>query len=311
MNRRRFPAAGVIAALAAVTALCPATRAAAPAVAEAAAGAATFPGTVSEFHGYICHSFTIDGRDVRVAEPKVALPGHPWVWRTAFWDAFSSVDVALLGRGFVVAFIDGGDTWGCPDAMTHFDAFYAQMTSSYGLSRHPALEGLSRGGLYAYRWAATNSDKVGCLYGDAPLCDLKSLRRPDAPAGQMDAWRAAIRDYHFASEQEMLDYPNNPVDTLAPLAAAHVPVIHVCGDADKDVPLANNTDIIRERYMKLGGDIVVIVKQGCEHHPHGLNDPTPVVEFIVAHAAGGKAAREARKIAPKPGTITVLPQGKW
>jgi len=38
--------------------------------------------------------------------------------------------------------------------------------------------------------------------------------------------------------------------------------------------------ILEERYEKLGGKITVIVKHGFKHHPHGLDDPTPVVDFV-------------------------------
>ncbi|MEI7729934.1 MAG: hypothetical protein WCO56_10210 [Verrucomicrobiota bacterium] len=43
---------------------------------------------------------------------------------------------------------------------------------------------------------------------------------------------------------------------------------------------------IAERYRRLGGTIVLIGKPGIKQHSHGLTDPTPVVEFIVKHAAG-------------------------
>lgn len=39
-----------------------------------------------------------------------------------FWDAFSSADVALLERGFYVAFIDAGDTFASSAALKLFDA---------------------------------------------------------------------------------------------------------------------------------------------------------------------------------------------
>ena len=45
-----------------------------------------------------------------------------------------------------------------------------------------------------------------------------------------------------------------------------------------------------QRYRKLGGSITLIAKPGVGHHPHGLDDPTPIVEFIVKHAAAGREA---------------------
>ena len=42
--------------------------------------------------------------------------------------------------------------------------------------------------------------------------------------------------------------------------------------------------MVEERYKAFGGEIQVIHKLGIGHHPHGLDDPTPVVEFILKNA---------------------------
>jgi pimeloyl-ACP methyl ester carboxylesterase len=229
-----------------------------------------------------------------------------------FWDAFPGADLALLEAGFHVAFIDVGNTFGCPDAMKHFDVFHAVMTAHFKLAHKPALEGLSRGGLYAYRWAYVNTDKVGCIYGDAPVCDMKSWpggkgKGPGSPAD----WQEAIKDYHFSSEQQMMDFKGNPIDILAPIAAAHIPILHVCGGADKTVPEDENTDIVRSRYLALGGNFALIVKEGCDHHPHGLANPTPIVDFMLAYCTTGENAERAFKTAPKPGSVVRLAPGEW
>jgi len=77
-----------------------------------------------------------------------------------------------------------------------------------------------------------------------------------------------------------MSYKGNPVDILEPIAKAGIPLIHVVGDADDVVPVAENTAIIEERYKAMGGKIDVFHKDGCGHHPHGLEDPAPVVELI-------------------------------
>jgi pimeloyl-ACP methyl ester carboxylesterase len=282
-----------------------------PAASAAERSALVFPDPTLAYHGYSLHDLTVDGCTAHVVRPKDSLPARPWVWRTMFWDAFPGVDVALLEAGFHVAFIDVGNTFGCPDAMKHFDAFYANMRLC-GLSAKPALEGLSRGGLYAYRWAYANTDKVGCIYGDAPVCDMKSWPGGKGNgSGSPEDWKEAIKDYHFADEKEMLRFKGNPIDILEPIAAAHIPIIHVCGDADTVVPEDENTDIVRVRYIALGGDFALIVKQGCGHHPHGLADPSHVVNFIMAHCAEGEAAKKALASSPKPGSILELATGHW
>jgi pimeloyl-ACP methyl ester carboxylesterase len=200
-----------------------------------------------------------------------------------FPDAFTDrcAAPALLAQGFHHAHIVVGNTFGSPNALKHFDAFYRELRSR-GLAKKAVLIGLSRGGLYAYRWASLNPGKVAVIYGDAPVCDFKSW-----PAGRGKGkgspgdWRDLIQHYGFESELSALVYPGNPVDTLAPLVKAKVALIHVVGDSDDVVPVEENTSMIEARYRQLGGTMRVIHKPGIGHHPHGLEDPTPVVRFIL------------------------------
>ena len=81
-------------------------------------------------------------------------------------------------------------------------------------------------------------------------------------------------------------YKGNPIDKLAPLAKNRVPLLHVFGDADDVVPWDENTGIIEEKYKALGGFITLIRKPGVGHHPHGLDDSAPIIDFITRHADG-------------------------
>lgn len=271
-----------------------------------------FPGESKDFHGFEMYDLSIDGCEGHVVQPDHPLRGRHWVWRTMFWDAFPGMDIAFLNAGLYIAYIEVGNTFGCPDAMRHFDVFYAHMTKEYGFSTKVALEGLSRGGLYAYRWAYVNTGKICCIYGDAPVCDMKSWPGGKGKGkGSPRDWQEAITAYHFADEQEMMRFKGNPIEILAPIAAAHIPIIHVCGDQDSTVPKEENTDIVRERYIALGGEFALIVKQGCDHHPHGLKNPSPVVDFVLAHCAKHEASEEARARAPKAGSVLLLAPGQW
>ena len=255
----------------------------------------------------------MSGCDVRVAAPRTALPGNPWIWRTMFWDAFPNFDVAMLNRGFHVAYIDAGDTFAAPAALQIYNDFYAHVTTKYGFSERPALEGLSRGAFAGYRWAYFNPDKVGCVYGDAPLCDIYLLERgtPDQKTGIVPSWAWVLESYGHSVDDGPLVIEGNPIDGLARLAAANIPIIHVCGDIDTAAVNSENNDIVRERYLKLGGEFVLIMKEQCPHHPHGLSDPSMVADYIVAKCAGGDAAEQAKPRALKPGTVVTLPVGAW
>ena len=68
-----------------------------------------------------------------------------------------------------------------------------------------------------------------------------------------------------------------------------MPLIHVVGDADIVVRVAENTAVLERRYQQLGGTIQVIHKPGVGHHPHSLKDPKPLVDFILkAYKRQGK-----------------------
>lgn len=243
-----------------------------------------FPGNRGDYHGYERHDFKVEGCDCVVVCPHEELPGRYWIWRAEFFDHRPDTDLALLAKGFYLVYMNVGNTFGCPSAMDHFDAMYKLLTGDYGFNPKAVMEGYSRGGLYCYNWARRDPSRVAVIYGDAPVCDFKSwpAGRGKSPGSPAD-WTKLQQDYKFASEAEALAYGGNPVDNLAPLAQAGVPIVHVFGDADSVVPWEENTGLVYERYRALGGTIELIRKPGVDHHPHSLDDPTPIVQFILRH----------------------------
>jgi pimeloyl-ACP methyl ester carboxylesterase len=240
-----------------------------------------FPGRVSDWHGFVRHDFEVDGKPVLVVSPQTPAAGRPWVWHGEFFGHKPAPDIALLHKGFHIVYMSVPNMLGSPTAVEHWNKFYAELTGKYGFSRKVALVGLSRGGLYCYNWAIANPDKVACLYGDAPVCDFKSWPGGKGTGkGSSGDWKLVLETYHLPDEAAAMKYTGNPVDNLAPLAKAKVPLLHVYGDADDVVPWQENTGLIAKRYPALGGDITLIPKPGVGHHPHGLEDSTPIVEFI-------------------------------
>jgi pimeloyl-ACP methyl ester carboxylesterase len=240
---------------------------------------------IDSWHGFKRHSFTFDGCPAWVVEPKEPRAGNPWSWCMEFPDAFTErcAAPALLAAGFHHVHIKVGNTFGAPKAQVHFKAFHAELARR-GLAQKAVLIGISRGGLYAHRFAAENPGKVSVIYGDAAVCDFKSWPGGKGKGkGSPGDWASLMKLYGFADEAAALAYTGNPIDTLAPLAEAKIALIHVVGDADDVVPPAENALIVEERYRKLSGTIQVIHKPGIGHHPHGLDDPAAVVDFILEH----------------------------
>jgi len=262
------------------------------ALAGAALGAPPFAGEKSSFHSFDRYDFTYAGRPCIVVAPKTAAAGKPWIWRARFFGHEPQTDVALLEKGFHVAYIDVAGLFGAPQAVAIWDQFYAYLTQVHGFGERPALEGMSRGGLIIYNWAAKNPEKVSCIYADAPVCDFKNWPGGQGTSkGSASDWAKCLQVYGMTETQAM-EAKCNPIDQLEPLAKAKIPLLHVVGDADEVVPAAENTAILEQRYQALGGSIQVIHKEGVGHHPHSLEDPAPIVAFVLAHAGEPELIRE-------------------
>ena len=183
-----------------------------------------------------------------VVAPEEAAAGRPWSWRGCYWDHQPQTEVELLRRGFHVAYFSANATL---KPGKEWDAWYEFLTEIHGLSKKPGFIGMSRGGEYAYAWAIANPDKVSCIYGENPILRSKMSK-------------------------------TQPLDNLAPLAKAGVPLLHVCGSLDP--ALADQTRVLEKLYHELGGQITVIIKEGEGHYPLAPRDPKPVVDFIVEKA---------------------------
>ena len=250
------------------------------------AGRSEFAGSSSQWKGFEKVSFQVDGRNAYVVFPEELAEGEPWVWRARFFGWHSEMDVMLLKRGVSIGYIDVKNLYGSPSAVKHWDAFYAFMISK-GMAKKPALEGVSRGGLICYNWAKQNSEKVACIYLEAPVCDIKSW-----PGGMGDGkgspknWKKAQQAYGL-DEAGLMAWADNPLDNLEALAKAKVPIYTAIGLQDKIVPPTENTFKLMQRYIELGGPFTVypmtLGEQKSDGHHFPIEQPEKIVEFIYSH----------------------------
>lgn len=234
-----------------------------------------------KFPNYEVKEFLFEGHKAKIVFPNKPNSNNYWVWRARFWGHEPQVDRALLEEGFHVVYVDVGNLFGNDEAVSLWDRFYSYCVNKYNLNSKVVLEGMSRGGLIVYNWASKNTDKVFSIYADAPVCDIKSW-----PGGLFNgegspkAWSTCLKAYNLDANS-VKKYNNNPVDNCVSIGKAKIPVIHVYGDADIAVPYTENTAIVAEKIKKAGGSIKIIRKEGVGHHPHSLEDPTPIVAFIL------------------------------
>ncbi|MDB5211684.1 MAG: hypothetical protein JWQ30_2511 [Sediminibacterium sp.] len=238
--------------------------------------------TYNSFHGYACADFVFNGRNCKVVQPKLTAKDHPWVWRARFWGHEPQTDIALLERGFHIVYCDVAELLGNKECIDIWNNFYA-MVREAGLSKKAVLEGMSRGAVYVFNWAAGNRNKVACVYVDNPLLNIKVWTEEmlKLPAGKNEMFEAFKKDFNLTTPDQVQRYNGGPMQSIKKIVKGHYPILVLCADEDEAVPPAENTNLFEKKIKALNGDITVIHKPGFKHHPHSLPDPTPIVDFII------------------------------
>jgi len=220
-------------------------------------------------------AFVIPGVGGRADQPTPwvwyapTLPGLPAAEETWMFERFVAAGVAITG-------IDVGESYGSPAGRAAFTRLYEELAGRRHWSRRPVLLARSRGGLMLYNWAVEHPDAVAAIAGIYPVCNLTSypgLAKACGAYGLTEAELAAALAEH------------NPVDRVAALARARVPVLHLHGDHDEIVPLGPNSALLAERLRQLGGEARVIVFPGQGHNYWpGWFQSQELLDFIIAHA---------------------------
>lgn len=223
--------------------------------------------------------FKLNGRESLVVRPDKPLPGNPTVWRTEFFSAFNFADKALLERGWHLCYHSVSDMYGNPESLVKLHEFYEFAAETFGLSEKPVLFGFSRGGLYAVNYAAQYPDEVGGLYLDAPVLDIRDWPCRENLRGNRE-YRQCLDRYGLTPET-LDSFELIPLNRAE--AVAHLPIIIVAGLVDTVVLWEKNGEPFAKKLKALGVTHKVIVKPDCDHHPHSLEEPAEIVEFIEAH----------------------------
>ena len=151
--------------------------------------------------------------------------------------------------------------------------------SRRGYSTRPVLLARSRGGLMTLGWAVENPGKVAAWAGIYPVANIASypgLRTAAASYGLTEAELASQLPRH------------NPVDRLASLAAAGIPLFSIHGDSDKTVPLELNSGLLRDRYAALKAPMQLIIAPGQGHTMWpGFFTCEELAAFLIHHARHG------------------------
>ena len=238
--------------------------------------------THDQWNGFVRHCFDFKGHHAWIVEPPVpAAEGCPWTWTMQWADAF--VDRTgvpdLLRRGYHHVTLEAFDTRCVDDSLQMFADFQAYLVTNFGFAPKARLVGMSWGGFYSVRYATTFPQNVLKIYLDAPLLELWHFypdphATPTENAAQIGPWAQVP-----PAEGKEDDDPRMPVNRAAALAEATIPVLLLYGVDDTVViPKFNSVPFI-DRFVRAGGDIMV-VPRFQNHHPHGEADASRIVAFL-------------------------------
>ncbi|HRZ53871.1 MAG TPA: glycosyl hydrolase [Candidatus Paceibacterota bacterium] len=234
------------------------------------------PGEVFDVEGHT--AFVI----LPAAENRHPNRPVPWVWYAPTLPHLPEARESWMferfqADGIAIAGVDVGESYGSPEGRGCYSALYRELVERRGFSRKPCLLARSRGGLMLYNWAAEHAESVGGIAGIYPVCNLRSWPGVEKACAAYGLTAAQL-------DEQLVHH--NPIDRLAPLAKAGVPIFHIHGDADSLVPLADHSEALARRYRELGGSMRLRIPPGQGHNVwDGFFECEDLVEFVVAQAS--------------------------
>lgn len=231
-----------------------------------------------------CIEFDFEGFPAEITLPKQRNKNPVLIIKTEYSGAFPEAEIKLLENGHYRAFIENSNRWGTDDDLDRKARFIKYVIEKYKLSPKCVPVGMSCGGLIAIKFAAKYSELVSCLYLDAPVVNYMSCPCGFGKGNPLSSDNSEILDaLKLNTIGELMAYRDMPLDKIPELVKSKIPVILVAGDSDTTVPYDENGIFLARAYEKAGNEIEIYLKPGCNHHPHGLENPDIIANFVEKH----------------------------
>ena len=236
------------------------------------------------WYGYRRTVFDFDGHEAWVVSPKCEpAAGLPWTWTMQWAEAY--VDrtgvLDLLVKGWHHVTIDTFRHRMDDEGLRVSRAFQKFLVEELGFASKANLVGMSWGGFFSTRYAATFPECVGRIYLDAPLMNFDGFAKvggtPTENAARIGPWaNMPPADGNWSAD------PRMPVNMADPLAKAGIPILLLYGGQDATVPPSRNCELFAERFKAAGGKIDIHHRALYGHHPHGEdpNKTSSIVSFF-------------------------------
>ena len=235
---------------------------------------------------YQCENFLFENHKAIIVHPKEGRLNGFLAVKTEYWGAFpEAIEIPLLDNGFHLCYIENDNRFGVNEDLDRKARLLRFVQAKYGLQSKCILVGMSCGGMIAIKMAARYPELIKCLYLDAPVVNYMSWPcgfgiSKFVPSDHSEILNAlGLKDI-----SQLLACRDMPLDVLPILVENKIPTVMVSGDSDQVVPYCENGALLEKAYKDAGVEIEVYIKKGGDHHPHGLENPKVVLDFILRAA---------------------------
>ena len=242
----------------------------------------------SGFDGYAREEFRFEDRPAVAIFPKKKKSDACPALKCEYWNAFPAVEEELLRRGHAVLFLQNDDRWAREEDLSRKARFLRFTAEKYGLPGRCIPVGMSCGGQIAVKFAALYPEMVSVLYLDAPVMNYISCPLGAGAGDELPGGVKEFLDAHGITLSELISSRDMPMDKIGTLIAERIPAALVAGDSDRTVPFAENGIWLQKAYEKTDIPFFFLLKKGCDHHPHGPEDPGELADFLESFDREGK-----------------------
>jgi len=218
---------------------------------------------------------------VLIVCPAKGTENGKWVLKTEYFDAFPNIQIELLKHGYHLAHIKNLTRWHMAEDTEARAELARYMAKEYRLSKKCVIIGMSCGGMQGIYFASKYPEYVSCMFLDAPVINYLSCPCGIGKATN-EMYEEFVRDTGL-DVVKLINYRNHPLDHISNLIKSDIPIFLACGDSDDIVPYDENGKLLKELYEENGKIIETVIKKGVGHHPHGLDDNRPIINFILKY----------------------------
>lgn len=224
------------------------------------------------------YEYEFNGYKAYVTVPE--NPNGKWIWKAEYRTAFNKAELALIEQGYTHVYYEVRFQYGCPKVQRLMHKFHLDVIERFNLQKKCILIGMSVGGLYSFNYTLAYPEYVEKVYLDAPALDIYDVY--SRFTGEDVQYYDKMLECYGLTRETVKDFKDFPIYNLKEFFDHNIPVLLVAGDADPVCRPEKNYKLMLSYCEKNNIPITVHIKPGCGHHPHGLEDITPILKFVNA-----------------------------